>query len=84
MDPTTPVAVTLQQLIVANVVASLPILLIAIRGVWYLSQMSSRFERMWKWWDNEHGDASMFGRPQQTPAYEGPDRRGGRRPRRES
>lgn len=81
MDPTTPVAVTLQQLIVANVVASLPILLIAVRGVWYLSQMSSRFERMWKWWDGEHGDASMFDRQSPPPTYDGQERRTRRRPR---
>lgn len=71
LDPSSPV--TLWQLILANAVTSLPILVFLVRGVWYLSRLTYKVDRMWSWWEERYGPSLRSA--QDNPIWDGKERR---------
>ena len=46
--------ITFLQLIVANLVATLPVIFLIARGIWYLSRMTHKVDQMWSVFKRDH------------------------------
>ena len=46
--------ITFLQLIIANLVATLPMIFLIARGIWYLSRMTHKVDQMWAVFKREH------------------------------